>query len=322
MTLCYNGDMKKFKVIYMGTPVFAQEVLAKCHQRDFLEIVAVVTQPDRKKTKNKVVYSPVKEYALAHQLPLYQPHKIGEISETLNALSADVILTCAYGQFLPSSILTCTPLGVFNFHASLLPAYRGGAPMQVAIMQGETQTGMTLMKSIKKMDAGDIYVQKSVTIELSDTLDDVMHKLIRVSEEIIEVDLLAVLNNQIQPTVQDETKASFAYTINSQQEKVNFHQPVKVVYDHIRALISSPMAYAILKGKRVKFAAVGYEEKPITAKPGTIVAFTKQALSVACLGGVIQVLKCQIEGKEISHVYQLLNGYYPQWINQVFNDEN
>lgn len=304
----------------MGTPYFAKEVLETLYKHEDFEIVLVVTQPDRLVGRKKqVVFSEVKQFVLENNLTYSQPHQVKDIIEKIDALNPDAIITCAYGQFLPKGILKH---GVYNFHASLLPKYRGGAPMQYAIKEGESQTGMTLMKSVLKMDAGDIYVQKSVDITLDDTLETVTEKLIEISRDIINNDLLYVINQEIEPVKQDERQVSFAPTISSKEEEIDWSKSGLEIYNHMRSLIPNPAAYSWINKKRIKFYNVSFKEAKHSYPSGLILFQEKEYFDIAVTGGFISVYECQLEGKQKTTVSQLYNGYHKNWHKEQLSHEN
>lgn len=311
--------MKK-KIVFMGTPFFASEVLKSLVSNDDIEIVAVVTQPDRKVgRKQKVVYSEVKETALSLNIPIYQPLKIVDFLNDLISFNPDGVVTCAYGQFLPKSILV---FNVINIHASLLPRHRGGAPMQHAIMRGDLESGISLMKSVLKMDAGPVYVQESVSISEDDTLTTLELKLIDCAVKLINLHLVQILDGEIEAIKQDQSKATFSPTIQAQDELLNFNLTSKEVYNHARALIDNPYSYALLDKKRVKFTKVAYDTMSPSHPIGTILFDQKESFKVVCQNGHLIVYECQMEGKTKLPVSQLYNGYHKQLHLRRFNDEN
>lgn len=297
------------KIIFMGTPIFAKEILAFIYENKICEVVAVVTQPDRALNRKKeAIFSPVKQYALDNQIPFFQPDKIGTISEQLNQFKADAILTCAYGQFLPKAILNLCSIGVINIHASLLPKYRGGAPIQYAILNGEKETGISLMKSVLKMDAGPVYSQKAVEITEDDNLETLSFKLISLAKELVNSDLNLILNNKIIASEQDETLVSFAYNISKEQEKINFELNGKSISNHINALYPIPCAYAYLEEKRVKFGDAKFVVSSHNFNIGCIVELKPTYLKIAVNDGFLFISKMQLEGKKMSNISEIYNG--------------
>lgn len=311
--------MKK-KIVYMGTPFFASEILEHLLEMKNIDVLGVVSQPDRKVSrKKKIVYSAVKESALKHDLPLYQPQKIGDFLDVLKELNPDAIITCAYGQFLPQSILD---YNVINIHASLLPKYRGGAPMQYALMNGDQSTGVTLMKSILKMDAGPTYAQEVVNISIEDTLSTLELKLIEASKKLIDEVLLKILNQEIEPNPQDKSLVTFSPTISSQDEFIDFNRKTLEVYNHIRALIDHPYGYNRINGKRIKFTKVGFSLKKSTIDHSTVLFEQPEYFEVTTLDGSIRVFECQLEGKQILASSEIYNGYKASFNNKRLEYEN
>lgn len=310
-----------YRIIYMGTPFFASEVLKTLLTINEIEIVGVVTQPDRKIGRKKILTpSMVKEIALENNLPIFQPEKIKDIAHDLKELKADAIVTCAYGQFLPKVVLDATLLGVINVHASLLPKYRGGAPMQYAILNGDNETGITLMKSVLKMDAGDILVQDKVDIDFTETLSSLEPKLINCAQSLLINQLLPILKGEISPKTQDESKVTFSPTISADDERIQLDRLGLDIYNQCRALIDNPYAYLFINNKKVKLCEVTYTIKEHTDPLNTIISFDKYAFTIALDGGYLSVKRCQIEGKQQMSVDQLYNGYHSQWLGAVVHE--
>ena len=267
----------------MGTPIFAAQILE--HLLTFpIELVGVVSQMDKKVGRKQVLTpTPVKEVALKHELTLFQPFKIKEIEKQLKDLNIDVIITCAYGQFLPSSILTCAKEETLNIHASLLPKYRGGAPIHWAVIKGEKETGVSLMRMIKAMDAGEVFAQCKVNIEDNDTTSVVHDKLIACAKTCCDLHLMDILEGRLQGVKQDESLVTFGYNISSEDEHIQFNQSCEEVHNHIRGLIGWPVGYALLQGKRVKFYGSMTTLTSSNQKPGTITQIDQNGLHVCTL---------------------------------------
>lgn len=315
--------MNKYKVIYMGTPHFAKEILEELLNIDALDIVCVVTQSDKKVGRKQTLqHSAVKTSALYHELPLLQPFKIMDAYEELKHFNADVIITCAYGQFLPTKILDLTKHGVINIHASLLPKYRGGAPMQHAIMNGEQTTGISLMKSVLEMDAGPVYDTISIPIYNDDTLGTLEPRLIEAAKTLVHYSLLNVLDKKIGAKPQDISEVTIARTIQKEDEIIDFNKEGISIYNQIRALNPNPYAYALLDNKRVKFGETAFKYVMHKEEYGKIVEMNSQALVVAVKNGCLFIRELQVEGKQMLKTNQLFNGYKKQWEEKIFNYEN
>ena len=308
------------RVIFMGTTPFSCVVLKQLLD-DKYDVVAVVTQPDRPFGRKKILKaSPVKEMALEHDIDILQPEKIKEASELVLSYKPDMILTCAYGQIVPESILDYPKYKALNVHASLLPKYRGGAPIHWSIINGEDETGVSLMRMDKGMDSGGVLSQRSVIIEDDDMMSDVEAKLMAVSMDLIHIDLKEYLSGNLEFIEQDASQVTLAYTIQREDEFINFNREVKDVYNHIRGLISWPGAYALLDNVAVKFRGVQYLEVSHDNKPGLIVEFDPEFIKVACLNGYILLTSVQVAGKAKMALQDLLNGVGQSWEGKIFND--
>ncbi|AHF57606.1 methionyl-tRNA formyltransferase [Spiroplasma eriocheiris] len=297
--------MKKYRVIFMGTPMFATSVLKTLlEMKNQFEIVGVVCQPDRKTgRKQEVQFSPVKQLALAKNLLVFQPEKLIDAYEELAQLQPDLILTCAYGQFIPSKILALPTINCLNVHASLLPKLRGGAPIHKAIIYGEHETGISLMQMVKKMDAGDVYYQNKLTISLTETASSLHDKLMLLAIDIIKHHLIPTLENKYHPVPQDETKVTFAYNITREEERINWNQIKENIYNQIRGLYAWPIAYTTINDKIYKIheAKISLDHLSTSDQQlanGTIVALTKEGIKIKVINGYLILLKIQREGKK------------------------
>ena len=241
-------------IVFMGTPDFSVPILSMLHQEGY-DIKAVVTQPDRPVGRKRVMTPPpVKEEALKLGLPVIQPEKLTgsiELEEILH-LEPDIIITAAFGQLLPTEILNAPKFGCLNVHASLLPKYRGGAPIHQAIIDGEKETGVTIMYMVEKLDAGDIISQIHVPIEEADHTGSLFTKLSEAGKVLLKETLPKVLAGTSDRIVQDETKVSFARNITRDQEKINWSKNGTEIYDKIRGLHPWPVAYTAIHGENVK----------------------------------------------------------------------
>ena len=237
----------------MGTPDFSTTVLEMLIAEH--NVIAVVTQPDRPVgRKKKMTPPPVKEIAVKHGLPVYQPEKLtqSEELEQLIALESDLIVTAAFGQLLPEKLLEAPKLGAINVHASLLPKYRGGAPIHQAIIDGETKTGITIMYMAKKLDAGDIIAQRAIDIEQQDDVGTMHDKLSFLGADLLKETLPAIINGTNNRQPQDDSEATFASNISRDDEKIDWQQPAEAIYNHIRGLSPWPVAYTIMDDANMK----------------------------------------------------------------------
>lgn len=299
------------KIIFMGTPDFAVPVLNRI-VKDGHDVCAVVTQPDRPKGRKKqLTPPPVKVAAEQHNIPVFQPEKIRhkEEIEKILALKPDLIVTAAFGQILPKEILDAPKYGCINVHASLLPELRGGAPIHYAIMQGKKKTGVTIMYMVEKLDAGDILTQVEVPIDERDTVATLHDKLSEAGANLLSQTIPKILENSITPIPQDETKATFAWNIQREQEKIDWTKSGEEVYNYIRGLNPWPVAYTVLNGKTIKIWWGEKVKKEHQAEPGTIVSVDKDGFVVATGNDVsIKIIELQPSGKKKMSCEQFLRG--------------
>lgn len=293
--------MKKIKILFMGSSFFSENILKTLltTMKNEIEVVAVVCQPDRKiGRKQEIVALPIKQLAKAHNITVFQPEKIIDSLNDLQLLNIDVILTCAYGQFLPKAILNLPKNKCLNIHASLLPQLRGGAPIQWAIINGLAITGITLMKMISKMDAGAIYLQDKVAISNDDTYTSLVNKLIVLAQDMLIKNLLKIINNEIKEQEQDENKVTFGLNIKRSDEKINWNLSAQLISCHVRGLYNKPIAYTTLNNNIYKIHQVAISKQMSDALPGTIVAINKLGIIVATKTNNIIIKVIQPAGKK------------------------
>ncbi|MCF0240737.1 methionyl-tRNA formyltransferase [Streptococcus gallolyticus] len=296
------------KLIFMGTPDFSAAVLNGLLDDSNYDVLAVVTQPDRAVGRKKEIkMTPVKEVALAHNLPVYQPEKISGSEEMaeLMTLGADGIVTAAFGQFLPTKLLDSVDFAV-NVHASLLPKYRGGAPIHYAIINGEEEAGVTIMEMVKKMDAGDMIAKASTPITDDDNVGTMFEKLAVIGRDLLLKTLPDYIAGNIKPEPQDESKATFSPNITPEQERIDWNKSARDVFNHIRGLYPWPVAHTLLDGKRFKIYEATLAEGH--GKPGEIIEKGKKSLVVATGDGAISLKTVQPAGKPRMSVVDFLNG--------------
>ncbi len=305
--------MKK-KIVFMGTPIFATAVLDALLKID-VNVVAVVTQPDKKVGRKQVLTaSPVKQLALKNDIPVLQPTRVMDCLEDLQSFQPDAIVTCAYGMFLPQAILDVPQIECINVHASLLPKYRGGAPIHRAVMAGENQTGISLMRMIKKMDAGEVFVKESIAIGQDDTTTEVYDRLMVVAHRMIKEHLLDILNLQIPPIPQDDSEVTFAPIITADDERINLSNDGETIYNQIRGLIQFPYGYVLISDLKVKIIDALFVKEQHNHKINTIIGFDQQSMIVAIFDGLLYIKQVQIQGKKIMNATQIKNGYGRQWM--------
>lgn len=296
------------KLIFMGTPDFSAAVLKGLLDDSNYDVLAVVTQPDRAVGRKKEIkMTPVKEVALAHNLPVYQPEKMSGSEEMaeLMTLGADGIVTAAFGQFLPTKLLDSVDFAV-NVHASLLPKYRGGAPIHYAIINGEEEAGVTIMEMVKKMDAGDMIAKVSTPITDDDNVGTMFEKLAVIGRDLLLKTLPDYIAGNIKPEPQDESKATFSPNITPEEERIDWNKSARDVFNHIRGLYPWPVAHTLLDGKRFKIYEATLAEGH--GKPGEIIEKGKKSLVVATGDGAISLKTVQPAGKPRMNIVDFLNG--------------
>ena len=296
------------KIIFMGTPEFSVPILDALNNT--YEVVAVVTQPDKEVGRHRVLTpSPVKKYAVEHNLTVYQPEHIKEEYENLINLGADLIVTAAYGQFVGTKLLHSPKYKAINCHASLLPKYRGGAPIHQAIKDGCEYTGVSIMYMEKKMDAGDVLNTVKVKIEDTDNCGTMFEKLSFAAKELLMETIPLLIEGKINSIKQDETLATFAYNITNEEKVLDFNLPARNVFNHIRAYNPNPVAYFILKGDQIKVYDSVVLDETTNEEPGTILLHHKNRLLIACGNNtVLELLVVQPTGKKMMSARDFING--------------
>lgn len=311
------------RIIYMGTPEFAATALSAIVKEH--EVVAVVTQPDKPQGRNrKLVPTPVKVKAQEYGIPVYQPEKVREASmvETLREYQPDAIVVAAYGQILPESILSIPPYGCINIHASLLPKYRGAAPIERAIIDGETITGVTTMYMEKGLDTGDMIDKVEVAITSEDTGASLHDKLAEAGADLILETLTKLEKHTATRTKQDDTKSCYASMLSKEMGRMDFTKSAEELERLIRGLNPWPCAYTEIDGKNVKIykanvvamddaykeQAQAKAEQTLTFAPGEIVEVAKKYFVIACGTGALQIKNLQPQGKKAMDTAAYLNG--------------
>ena len=284
------------RVVFMGTPDIAATCLTKILEDGF-QVVGVYTQPDRPKGRGmKMVYSPVKEVAIAHNLPVFQPENFreDETVEELKALRPDVVAVVAYGRILPQRVLDIAPKGFINIHASVLPQYRGSAPYQWAVLDGQRETGVTAMYLCREMDAGDMIDVAKTPIGEDETAGELLDRLAVLGAELLSKTLSKVEKGEAKGIPQDATQATYAPMLDKTMCAIDWTKTAQQVHNWVRGLHPWPVATAELNGTKFKIHATKVVEG--SGKPGTILGLTKTGLQVACGEGAIEIRSLQAEG--------------------------
>ena len=295
-------------IVFMGTPSFAVSIIDEIRKKH--NVILVVTQPDVYNIKKKKFdYSDVKKYALENNLSLFQPEKIKTDYEEIIKLDVDLIVTAAYGQIVPEIVLNHPKYKAINVHGSLLPKHRGGAPIQRAIINGDKETGITIMYMAKKMDAGDILSQKSIPITLSDTQDSMFEKLSKLGAEMINDVITDLERGNINPIKQNEDEVTFSYNLTKEDELVTFDKEAIDVFNQIRGLNSNPGGYFIMDNQNVKVYSSKVSDKTHNCETGVIVGINKDSFDISCLNNtVISITEIKMPSKNKMSVRDFLNG--------------
>ncbi|WP_326717277.1 methionyl-tRNA formyltransferase [Vagococcus jeotgali] len=299
------------KVVFMGTPAFSVPILDGLVEAGY-DVLAVVTQPDRPVGRKKILTAPpVKEAAVTHGLPVYQPEKIGGSMEldAIIALEADVIITAAFGQFLPEKLIQSPKFGAVNVHASLLPKYRGGAPVHYSIMKGDNETGVTIMEMVKKMDAGDILSQGAIPILPTDDVGSMFDKLSMLGRDLLLETLPRLIKGEITPLKQDESRVTYSPNITREEEKIDFNKTAEEIDWQVRGMRPWPVAYTIYHDTRWKLWDVSVVRDEVTSEaPGVIIKKDKQSLWISCgAGTVLSINRIQPAGKGQLSIVEFVN---------------
>ena len=301
--------MKSLKIIFAGTPDFAARHLAALIQAN-CEIVGVYTQPDRPAGRGKKLSpSAVKSLALEHQIPVFQPEnfKSDEAKAQLAALNADLMIVVAYGLLLPLAVLNTPKLGCINVHGSLLPRWRGAAPIQRAIWAGDATTGVTIMQMDEGLDTGAMLSKRDIPILASDTSASLYDKLADLGPTALLETVQAIANKTAQAQPQDDAHANYAKKLTKEEALINWQDSADFIERCIRAFNPWPCSYFQLDGQNIKVWQAEVLEQTSNAQPGTIIAATKAGIQVATGAGILNLLQIQIPGKKAMAVQDVLN---------------
>ncbi len=299
------------RILFMGTPEFAVASLKRLVE-DGHEICGVFTQPDKPKNRgHKLTPSPVKEYALSQGLTVYQPQKMrdGEALAIVQELAPELIVVAAYGKILPEEILQTPPYGSINVHSSLLPKYRGAAPINWAILDGEAETGVSIMYMAKELDAGDVILQKTTPIGPEEDAQALTLRLAALGAEALAEAVAALKAGTAERTPQDHSRMTYASMLSKEMSPVDWTRSAHAISCQIRGLIPWPCASTeAITGQPMKLFAASETGEQTSAKPGTVVAAGKQGIDVACGDGkVLRLTEIQAQGgKRMSAAAYLL----------------
>lgn len=301
------------KIVYMGTPDFAVGALEAIIEAGH-EVVGVVTQPDKPKGRSgQMQFPPVKECAVKHGLRVFQPVKVKtpEAVEELRSMRADLFVVAAFGQILSKEILDMPKYGCINIHASLLPKYRGCAPINWCIIDGETETGVCIQQMDIGIDTGDILSEKVVAIDKKETAESLFDKLAVAGAELVVETIASIEAGTVEPRKQDDSLSSYAKMMDKAMGEIDWTKDAVVIERLIRGLNSWPSAYTYYQGKSLKLWSADVIDTPATQKPGTIEAVSKDSFDVATGKGLLRILELQLEGKKRMDTKSFLLGN--QW---------
>ena len=301
-------------VVFFGTPQFAVPTLRRLLESAH-SVAGVITQPDRPRGRGqKVTHAPVKELALERGIPVYQPERLQppEVADTLRAWRADLGVVAAYGRIIPEHLLTIPRFGMINVHASLLPKYRGAAPVHRAVINGDGQTGVTIMRVVKELDAGGMFAKVTRPIAPDETSDAVETALADLGAELLVSVVDQLVSGTAREEPQDETQATYAPRLTKEEGLIDWSQSASQIHNRIRGLYPWPHAYTFFKGTRLivlrSVVAPGHAGTP-AGYPGTIVGVTPEAIHVATGDAALAILDVQPEGRRAMRAHDFLLGH-------------
>ena len=297
------------RIIYAGTPEFAVPALESLSRSEH-RLVAIYTQPDRPAGRGrKMQHSPVKKFALEHDLPVFQPTNFSEASavDDLRSLNADLMVVAAYGLLLPPTVLEVPRLGCINIHASLLPRWRGASPIQQAILAGDENSGVTLMRMDKGLDTGAMIASRSVAIDPSWSAADLHDSLAPLGAELLLESLDHIEPALRQALVQDESLATYAPRLTKQQAEVDWNKPAQVLLREIRAFNPWPVSYTFIDNENLRLWSARISQQVEPGSPGYVVAHDTDGVYISCGQGVLQLTELQFSGRNKCSAAQALN---------------
>ena len=303
--------MSQLRIIFAGTPEFAAVALQALLDAQY-KIVAVYTQPDRPAGRGrKLTPSPVKQLALQHDIPVEQPlnFKTEQELQQLKDYTADLMIVAAYGLLLPVAVLETPRLGCLNIHASLLPRWRGAAPIQRAILAGDAQTGITIMQMDKGLDTGAMLLKLDTPIEATDTGGSLHDRLAQLGGRAILQALQLLEENNLKPESQVEAQACYAKKLDKHEAWINWADTAEQIDRQIRAFVPWPVSQTQLDDKIVRIHAARIEDRTSKGTPGEILSYDKNAIEVQCGQGRIRLIKCQLPGARAMDMADLHNGH-------------
>jgi methionyl-tRNA formyltransferase len=302
--------MSKPSIVFMGTPAFAVPSLEILIRHEY-PVVGVITQPDRPRGRGQTITAmPVKTIAEQHDLVVFQPEKVREpgFLDIFRDVAPDLVVVAAFGQILPREMIESPKMGCINVHPSLLPQYRGAAPINWTLIQGERKTGVTIMLMDEGLDTGDILLQEETIIEQEETFGTLHDRLAKMGAELLLKTIEMMQNSTVRPIPQDNALATYAPRLKKEDGRIRWDSDVHSIVNLIRGLSPVPCAYTFFKGKKLKVFSSAGEVVPVTGHVGEIEKETAQGLPVATTNGVVYLKEVQLEGKKRMPVQDLLRG--------------
>lgn len=300
-------------IVFMGTPQFAVPVLQGLLDQPEYDVQAVLTQPDHRVGRKHVLTpSPVKQLAVDNNIKVLQPAKLNKSPEMdeIIALQPDLLITAAYGQFLPSKLLAAAKIAAVNVHGSLLPKYRGGAPVQYSIINGDAETGISIMYMVKQMDAGDVLAQRAIPIEKDDDNGTMFDKLSILGRDLLLETLPKLVDGTATATPQDESQVVFSPNISTAQERIDYRLPADQIDNKVRGLRPAPLGNMVIDGLQTKIYDVTPLDEKTNLQPGQVVRATKHQLVLAAGDGTTyQINRLKPAGKQAMDITAYLNGH-------------
>lgn len=300
-------------IVFMGTPQFAVPILQSLIDQPEYDVKAVLTQPDHRiGRKHVLTASPVKQLAQKYGIEVLQPAKLSKSPEMdrIIELNPDLMITAAYGQFLPTKLLNAAKIAAINVHGSLLPKYRGGAPIQYAVINGDKETGISIMYMVKKMDAGDVIAQEAIPIEKDDDAGTMFAKLSILGRDLLLKTLPDLISGNVHPMAQDPDKVVFSPNISSEQERIDYRMTAAQIDNKVRGLRPAPLGNMIIDGLRTKIYDVTPLDEKTDLAAGQVVRATKHQLVLAAgEGTTYQINKLKPAGKQAMDITAYLNGH-------------
>jgi len=301
----------KLKIIFMGTPEFSVPTLmGLLESKEIIE--CVITQPDKRQGRGlKISSSPVKRVAMEYKIPVDEPKRIKDekVIRLIKDIHPDLIVVVAYGEILPKAVLDIPSFGCINVHASILPKYRGAAPIQWAIINGEETTGITIMKMDEGLDTGDVILQKKVSISQDDTQETLSKKLSLLGRDGLMEVITLIKNGGLTTIPQDDSNAIYAPLLRKENGKIEWKKRSRDIYNQIRGMVLWPKAFSFLKGRRLNIFKSLLTNEKVNEFPGTIVEAKIDGLKVATGDYYIILKELQLEGRKKMNVRDFLIGY-------------